>query len=443
MRIALVAMSGIRVCDPELLQLGLTLPGFVERGKAIASLPSLGLLTLAGLTPTQHEVHYIEIADLAHAEDLTGPFDLVAISSFSAQIGEAYALAARLTAAGTPVVMGGPHVSVLPEEAQARGAAVVIGHGELHWLDVLTDVENRRLKPSYGSLEDDYDLAQSPLPAYGLLDLPRYNRLMLQTSRGCPHRCHFCAGSSLYAHRYRQKPAALVLRDLDAILRLWRHPFIEFADDNSFINRPYWLDLLPEIGMRGVRWFTETDISVGADDDLLEALRRAGCAELLIGLESPRPDQLEGVETRTDWKRLTAPRYGELLRNIQAHGIRVNGCFILGLDAQGPEVFDEIRDFVAREDLFDVQVTLQTAFPGTPLHARLDEEGRLTHPGQWERCTLFDVTFVPRHMTVAQLEAGLRSLIVDLYSAEATAARRERFNRRLRDRRLVEKDVAV
>ena len=121
MRIALVAMSGIRVCDEELLRLGLTLPGFVERSKVIASLPSLGLLTLAGMTPPPHEVRYFEVPDIRTLTALPEPFDLVGISSYSAQIGEAYELADRFRLAGVPVVLGGPHVSALPEEAAAHG----------------------------------------------------------------------------------------------------------------------------------------------------------------------------------------------------------------------------------------------------------------------------------------------------------------------------------
>lgn len=237
MKIGLVAMSGIRCHDAELMSLGLTLPGFVERSKTIASLPSLGLLTLAGLTPPGHEIRYLEVPDIRVAGILPDDVDLVGISSYSAQIDEAYELADRFRGAGVPVVLGGPHVSVLPLEAGAHADAVVVGHGELHWQAVLADAAAGRLKPCYGSLDDDYDFADAPLPAFELLEIGRYNRLTVQTSRGCPHRCEFCAGSVLFCRRYRQKPGAKVLAELDRILELWKHPFIELADDNSFVNR--------------------------------------------------------------------------------------------------------------------------------------------------------------------------------------------------------------
>ena len=217
MKIGLLAMSGIRAHDPELLALGLTLPGFVERSKTIASLPSLGLLTLAGLTPPEHSVAYLEIPDIRAAGTLPDGFDLVGISSYTAQIDEAYELADRYRAAGVPVVLGGPHVSVLPGEAGLHADAVVVGHGELHWGRVLADAAAGALQPVYGALTDDYDFADAPMPAFHLLEIERYNRLTIQTSRGCPHRCEFCASSVLLTSQYKQKPIANVLAEIDKI----------------------------------------------------------------------------------------------------------------------------------------------------------------------------------------------------------------------------------
>ena len=431
MKIGLIAMSGIRVCDAELLRLGLTLPGFVERSKAIASLPSLGLLTLAGMTPPEHELSYLEVPDVRAMEELPNGFDLVGISSYTAQIDEAYELSDRYRALGAEVVLGGPHVSCLPEEAGAHCDSVVVGHGELHWPDLLADASKGRMKPLYGRLGQDFDLAEAPRPAFERLDIARYNRLTVQTSRGCPHRCEFCGGSVLFAPRYRQKPAEKVLAEIDRVRELWPAAFVELADDNTFVDRDYWLDLLPELKKRNFRWFAETDISVADDEGLLTSIREGGCVEVLIGLESPVQGGLDGVELRGNWKRDRWPGYREALRNIQSHGIRVNGCFVLGLDGHGPGIFDEVRDFVREADLYDVQVTVQTPFPGTPLRARLQRERRLAE-GAWGRCTLFDVTYVPLGMTASELEAGFRNLVVDIYSDAWTQERRSRFDRSLR-----------
>jgi len=427
-------MSGIRVCDAELLELGLTLPGFVERSKTIASLPSLGLLTLAGMTPEDHELGYIESEDLAkngsYGEIPTG-YDLVGISTYSAQIWEAYELADRFREQGTLVVMGGPHVSVLPGEARVHCDSVILGEGEMHWNEVLKDAAEKKLAPFYGTLDEEFNLDRAPVPAFGLLDMTRYNRLTVQTSRGCPHTCEFCASSVVISGRYKQKPASKVLEEIDAICELWEYPFIEFADDNTFVNRAYWKELLPELAHRRIRWFTETDVSVAEDDELLSLIRKAGCAQLLIGLESPVVEGLDGLDRR-NWKLSKFDGYMEAIDRIQNHGISVNGCFVLGLDGHSPGIFDEVFEFVKNSGLHEVQITLQTAFPGTALYERLKRENRLLKDGAWETCTLFDLNFRPDGMSMDQLVEGLRDLGQRLYSDEFTRWRRRKFREKLR-----------
>ena len=429
MRIGLVAMSGIRACDEELLRLGLTLPGFVERSRSIASLPSLGLLTLAGMTPAEHECDYLEVEDIRELDALPDGFDLVAISSFSAQMPEAYELADRYRAAGVPVVLGGLHASALPGEAAQHCDAVVIGEGESTWLDVLRDAESGSLEQHYRA-DGEFSLDDAPMPAFELLELEKYNRLTVQASRGCPFHCEFCASSILLTGRYKQKPVDRVVAEVDRIRELWRHPFLEFADDNAFVNKRYWKSLLAELDGRNVKWFAETDLSVYEDDELLDLMRASGCAQVLIGLESPVEAGLAGLELKGDWKRKRWPQYREAITRIQSRGIRVNGCFVLGLDGHTPEVFDLVLDFARQTELFDVQITIQTPFPGTPLYERLKREDRLLHDGEWERCTLFDINYRPEPMTVDQLREGFHRLAVDLYSDELTKWRRENFNRK-------------
>jgi radical SAM superfamily enzyme YgiQ (UPF0313 family) len=429
MRIGLIAMSGVRACDAELMAIGLTMPGVVERSKVIAALPSLGLLTLAGMTPARHECCYLEVQDIRECPALPLDFDLVAISSFSAQMCEAYELADRYRAAGVPVVLGGLHASVLPEEALAHADAVVVGEGESSWLGVLRDAERRELKSVYRA-SSQFQLSEAPMPAFELLDIEKYNRLTVQASRGCPLQCDFCAASILIAPTYRQKPAELVLAEIDRIREVWRRPFIEFADDNAFVNKRYWKRLLPELANRRIRWFAETDLSLYEDDELLSLMRESGCTQILIGFESPTELSLRGMDLRNDWKRRWWPHYKEAIRRIQSHGIRVNGCFVLGLDGHGPEVFDDVYDFVVDSELFDVQITLQTPFPGTPLYERLRREGRLLDEGQWQRCTLFDVNYRPQNMSAEELRFGFRQLVERLYSQDLTKWRRENFNRK-------------
>ena len=437
MNIGLFPMSGIRVCDAELLRLGLTLPGFVERSKTIASLPSLGLLTLAGMTAAPHRVQYVEVPDVNLMASLPSDLDLAAISSYSAQIDEAYALAQRFKAIGVPTVIGGPHVTALPAEAARHCDAVVIGEGEASWPQVLEDAARGRLQQYYSTDANGYDLAAAPMPAFELLDISKYNRLTVQTSRGCPHHCEFCASSVVLTHRYKQKPVAKVLEEIGRILTIWNRPFIEFADDNSFVNHAYWKELLKPLKEKGLKWFAETDISVADDEELLDLMRETGCAQVLIGLESPTESGLHGLELRNDWKFRKFPYYKEAIRTIQSRGITVNGCFVLGLDGHRADIFEQVFAFVREAELYEVQVTLMTPFPGTPLYARLEREGRLLEPLNWKKCTLFDINFKPANMSVQELHDGFKRLAVELYGEEFTNWRRSRFKRAIREHRHV------
>src|SRR5689334_15811888 len=302
-RIGLIAMSGVRAHNEELTKLGLTLPGFVERNKVIASLPSLGLLTLAGLTPESFDVEYHEIADLKKGEALPEHFDLVALSTFTAQLKEAYEVADFYRQRGIPVVMGGITVSSLPMEAKAHCTSVVVGEGEPLWPQVLQDFSNGNLKPFYFQAPgNDFDLADAPMPRFELLDPAKYNRITVQTSRGCPHRCEVCASSILLTPRYKVKPVEKVMAEIRAIKRVWPRPFIEFADDNSFVHREHYKELLRELARENLRWFTETDIRVAEDSELLGLMRDAGCQQVLIGLETPRAASLNGIELKSNWK---------------------------------------------------------------------------------------------------------------------------------------------
>jgi radical SAM superfamily enzyme YgiQ (UPF0313 family) len=354
-------------------------------------------------------------------------FDVVAISSFSAQIGEAYALADRYRALGTKVILGGLHVSAVPGEAAAHADAIVVGEGETVWPQVIFDLTGGKLAKVYDARGRNFDLGLSPMPRFELLDPERYNRLTVQTQRGCPFRCEFCAASIRISPTYKTKPVERVIAEIQKIKSLWKNPFIEFADDNTFVNKAHSRELVRAVAREQIRWFTETDVSVADDLELLDLMKDAGCAQVLIGLESPSVSSLDGVEQRANWKARQADRYLEAIRRVQDRGITVNGCFVLGLDGAGPESFDDIWDFVRESGLYEVQITVQTAFPGTPLYDRLKTEGRLLREEAWELCTLFDVNFRPAKMQVAELEAGLRSLASRIYSEEFTNERRARF----------------
>ena len=432
-RIGFIAMSGVRAHNPELTRLGLTLPGFVDRNKIIASLPSLGLLTLAGLTPDTFDIEYHEIADLRNSGAPPEHFDLVALSTFTAQFKEACEIADFYRAKHIPVVMGGITASSLADEAGEHCTSVVVGEGEPLWPEALKDFSRGSLKPRYTHCSPgQFDLRDAPMPRFDLLDPAKYNRITVQTSRGCPHRCEFCASSILLTNRYKLKPVEKVIAEIREIKKIWPRPFIEFADDNSFVHREHYKRLLRHLLPERLRWFTEADVRVAEDGELLGLMRDSGCQQVLIGLESPRRTSLDRIELRSNWKARQQDEYKAAIEKIQSYGITVNGCFILGLDGDTPEVFDDVFQFVKESGLYEVQITFLTAFPGTPLLERLEREKRIIRRNAWELCTLFDINIRPKQMSVAQLQAGFLGLAQKVYSADETAERRGKFKRMLR-----------
>ena len=210
-------------------------------------------------------------------------------------------------------------------------------------------------------------------------------------------------------------------------------PFIEFADDNAFVNRRYWKQLLPELKKRKIRWFAETDLSVQEDVELLRLMRASGCAEVLIGFESPGESGLRGLELKRDWKLKRWRESSETVRRIQSFGIRVNGCFILGLDGQGPEIFDEVLEFaigdgaVRRPDHGSDPVPRNAALFTSETRGAIVRDERLGDVYALRR------QFPPATDVARGTETRISSIwVCELYSHELTERRRASFEKTYR-----------
>jgi len=320
------------------------------------------------------------------------------------------------------------HVSALPDEAKKHADVIVQGEGELSWGAVLYDFENNCLKQVYSSLSEptyDFQLKNSKVPKYELLEISKYNRLTIQTTRGCPRNCNFCAASRTIS-AYKKKPIKLIKKELDAIFKIWDKPFIELADDNTFVDKKWSKKLLKLFAKYKMRWFTETDISIAYDDELLELLAKSNCSQILIGFESINSDSVKDLDS--GWKYKQFDNYTKAIDKIQSYGISVNGCFILGFDSDTKETFLETEKFIKESNLTDVQITLLTPFPQTDLYLQLQKEGRLL-PINWNKCTLFDVMFVPKNFTVEELENEFQKLMTNIYTDELVKERKKRYKK--------------
>lgn len=424
--VAFVPFTGLRVREAEMLDLGMAMPGLKPRADAIAQLPTLGLLTLAGMTPNQWQCSWHEAAsadDLLVADVLSRRPSLVAISALTASVGEAYRFSALLRRQGARTVLGGLHATACPDEAARFCDAVVAGDGESVWDDVLADAAADRLRPVYRA-GAPFDLSKSPVPRYELLGDRRRPRYTLQTQRGCPLACEFCAASRLLGP-HRLKPVANLRRELAAIAARDPRPLLELADDNTFVGRPDTNDLLAALAATNARWFTEVDWRLGEQAALLARLAASGCVQVLIGIESLIFRHPGMGPKQADLSRVMAA-----IEAIHAAGVAVVGCCIVGADSETRHSLDRLAEFLLSSPLAEVQLTVQTPFPGTALRRRLEREGRLLPDRDWSHYTLFDVTYQPDAMSVAELEAGFCDLVRAVFSA-TPAARRQAIRRRI------------
>jgi radical SAM superfamily enzyme YgiQ (UPF0313 family) len=343
--------------------------------------------------------------------------DLVAVSALTASIEEAYWFCERIREAGVPVVIGGLHATVCAEEASRYCDAVVIGEGETVWQELLADAEAGRLRPIYQAGRGQTEPAW-PLPRFDLLG-PNPPRFTLQTQRGCPLACDFCGASRLLG-RFREKPIEAIQRELDAICEITPNPLIELADDNTFAGHRDVAPFFDAFEQSGARWFTEADWRIGERPEVLARLAEAGCVQVLVGIES-----LVFRYPGLGQKQADLDRIMQAVEAIQEAGVAVNGCFIVGADGETRDSLDRLVNFLIECPLAEVQVTLQTPFPGTGLYQRLRDQGRLLAKRGWPYYTLFDVTYQPDRLSVPELEAGFREVLRQVYSAEATRRRQK------------------
>jgi radical SAM superfamily enzyme YgiQ (UPF0313 family) len=321
-------------------------------------------------------------------------------------------------------VIGGLHATACPDEVIAHGATVVTGSAESVWPTLLRDARLHQLRPRYDAENVGFRSAKARPVAERKVTIPRWSllgespaRFTLQTQRGCPFTCDFCGASRLLG-QFREKPIASIREELAAIRRRAQRPLIELADDNTFAGPRDPQPLLDALADSRARWFTESDWRIGERPEVLNRLAQAGCVQLLIGIES-----LEFRFPGMGAKQAELSRILRAVEAIQAAGIAVNGCFILGADGETRASIDRLVAFLLESPFADVQLTLQTPFPGTSLHERLQRSGRMLPDRDWSFHTLFDVTYQPDGLTVSELESAFREAVQAVFSPTACLRR--------------------
>ncbi len=348
----------------------------------------LGLLALAALTPPEWQItifdENIRVPDYAA---LPRP-DLVGITAFTSQANRAYEVAAEFRCRGVPVVMGGIHATMCPEEAMARVDAVVTGEAERIWADVLVDTRQGALRPLYAGAFADMDAI--PAARHDLL-VGDYACGAIQTTRGCPLSCSFCSVTAFNGNRYRQRPIADVVREFAVI----REKHVLIVDDNLIGTRADHIARAKDLframirAKLGKQWMAQATINMADDEDLLRLAAQAGCTGVFVGFESVTP---EGLRTLGGKRHLLEGRdFAASVRRIQRHKILVAGSFIMGLDTDGPGIGRRIAETALHYGVDVLNTLFLTPLPGTRLWNEMESEGRViarAFPEDWKYYTL-------------------------------------------------------
>ncbi len=379
--------------------------------------PPLGLGIIAALTPKDW---YIRIIDENFQRFKFRDADLVGITSFTSSAPRAYDIAKLYREKGIPVVMGGIHASMLPDEAENFVNTIVIGEAEGVWPKLIEDFLAGNLQKSYkGEL---LELKSQPIPRHDLF-YPAYIFDSVQTSRGCPFNCEFCTVSAFNGRHFRERPIDEVIRELETIDR--RNIF--FVDDNicgyGKHSRERVIALFKEMIDRKMnkRWFSQASLNFADDDELLYYAAKSGCRLIMIGIEVEKAEGLQEFNKQLNLNRGVAS-FRNSFRKIQKHGISVLGTFIYGLDSDRKEDLSRRTNFALSCGVDAIQAGILTPMPGTNVYKKIIREGRFgmsSFPKDWQHYHYADVVFRPKNMSAQTLADEMADCYHRVYNKRA------------------------
>lgn len=353
---------------------------------------------LASLTPPEHEIvlydEKLESIDFEHETDLVA----LTVDTFTAK--RAYEIAYHFRERGIPVVVGGYHPSLIPEEARQFTDAVVIGDAEGQWQEVLKDAQKDELKPIYSS--PTLPAMDGRIPDRSIFKGKKYARLLpVYYGRGCRYACGFCSIYSMYKSNLRQRPLETLVDEIEAL----GSKTIVIVDDNIFINRTITEDFLQAIKPLKIDWVGQISMDIVSDLGLLDLIAESGCIAMQMGFESLTGDNLALMSKKWNLKH---GEYQTIIREFQARGIMIYGSFIFGYDHDTPESFEITVDFAIENKFCLANFSPLSPLPGTKAYSQLQEEGRLLYDRWWLDPTYRygEAMFEPKGMTADQLTEG-------------------------------------
>ena len=354
--------------------------------------------TLAGLTPRDRDVQIRFYDDRTERIPFDEPTDLVAMSVETYTARRSYQIASEFRRRGVPVVMGGFHPTLVPDEASEYAESIVIGEAERLWPSVIDDFRSGRLRRVYRQS------GRPPLsgvrPDRSIFQGKRYLPVgLVEAGRGCHFRCEFCAIQSYFSNTQTRRPIDEIVDEVRSI----RKPLIFFVDDNITSNMEQAKEFFRALIPLKIRWVSQASINAAHDEEFLRLIKASGCQGLLIGFESLNPENLRRMRKAFN---MMHGGYERALENLRRHEIRLYVTFILGYDEDHADTLEETLAFAERHRFYIVAFNHLTPFPGTPLYDRLRKEGRLLYERWWlEPAYRYGmVPFTPRGMTADEVE---------------------------------------
>ena len=381
------------------MHVSLVYPSIGGKVRAVQMQP-LTMGALAGLTPDSFAISFYD--DRLENIPYDAPTDLVGISVQTFTAKRAYEIAAEFRRRKVRVVLGGFHVSAVPDEAAQYADAVVVGQAEDTWPQVLEDAQASRLqrmyrterRPSLRGLRYRRDIFRGK----------RYLPLnLVEFGRGCPYSCGFCSVGEFFAHRKDCRPVCEVVEE---IRTLPQHS-LEFVDDNLIGDVERAKELFRALIPLRVRWIAQVGIEIAFDDELLKLAVASGCAALLIGFESLNNESLRQMGKSA---RCSADQFAAAIRKIHARGIRICASFLFGYDHDTPDAFEATLAFANEHRFLLALFNHLSPFPGTPLYGEMQTQQRLKYPCWWLALGFRwgDAVFEPKHFSADDLADGCR-----------------------------------
>jgi len=359
---------------------------------------SLPAATLAGLTPKDVEVRFYD--DRMELIPFDEPTDLVAISVETYTAKRAYQIASEYRRRKTPVVMGGFHAMLVPDEVAQYAEAVIVGEAENQWQSVIDDARCGTLKKIYKA--DARPSLAKLKPARSIFRGKRYLPIgLVEAGRGCHFQCEFCAVQTVFGATQTRRPVDDILAEIEDVKNDRKLFF--FVDDNITSNLNQAKEFFRALIGAKIRWVSQASVNAAHDEEFLELLVRSGCMGVLIGFESLNTENLKDMNKSFNMMR---GGFTKALENLRKHRIRVYGTFIFGYDRDTPESFQQTVRFARSNSMYIAAFNHLTPFPGTPLYKRLEADGRLLYHAWWldDRYKYNHIPFTPAGMDPSELQ---------------------------------------